>query len=101
MTSVNWNDLRKKAQDAGGYVNLEVGTYNLVIIKATGKISDAGKQQLRLVMKAEDGPSEGATTSKFMTLSPESEGVLQSWFRELYAMGLGDAFFDAHSPSIH
>lgn len=98
MTTVNWNALRQEAAKAQPFASLEIGTYNLVVVKSTPRKSkDGTKDQINLLLKAEDGQvGAGATGFKLMTLTTDNADALNIWFRELACLGLDDAFFDAH-----
>lgn len=91
-----YRDLLKKRQDAGLEM-FPVGTYDV-------KVADAEKPQkggMGFIVQFEviSGPLAGRKFKNWMTLSDAVienwPGLVAIWFKEMAALGLGDAFFEA------
>lgn len=96
MTSAMYRDLLAKRRDAG-YELFPVGSYDV-------RVADAEKPQkggMGFIVQFEvtNGPLAGRKFKNWMTLSDalieQYPGLLALWFKEMAALGLGDAFFEA------
>lgn len=96
MANAFYRDLLKKRQDAGLEM-FPIGTYDV-------KVADAEKPQkggMGFIVQFEvtTGPLAGRKFKNWMTLSDAVienwPGLVAIWFKEMAALGLGDAFFEA------
>jgi hypothetical protein len=96
MATAYYKDLIKRREDAG-FVLFPVGTYDC-------KVYDAEKPQkggMGFIVQFEvvNGPLAGRKFKNWMTLSQvvidQYPGLIDMWFREMAALGLTEAFFEA------
>jgi Protein of unknown function (DUF669) len=98
MTSINWNDLRKSADDAGFSV-LAAGEYDAMVESAEAKKSSSGKDMISCRFAVESGPHAGRKVFNQFVISPENANALGFFFRHMAALGLTSDYFEK-SPSL-
>lgn len=95
MSTLNWADLKKAAEDAGFSV-VPKGTYNAVVSKATGAKTSNGKDQIKVTFKVLDGPQAGKPVNNNFIISQDNPVALGFFFRHMNALGLGAEYFAAN-----
>lgn len=98
MTSINWNDLRKSADDAGFSV-LPNGEYDSVVETAEAKKSSSGKDMISCRFTVEAGPHAGRKVFNQFVISPENATALGFFFRHMASFGLDSSYFEK-SPAL-
>jgi len=98
MSTFNWSDLQKAADDAG-FTPVPDGPYDLEIAKATAKKTSGGKDQIEVQFKILSGPNEGRLVFNNFVISPESANALGFFFRDMAALGLTREYF-ASNPKV-
>lgn len=98
MSSINWGDLRKAADD-GGFEALPPNEYDVYVAKAEAARTSSDKDMVKVQFKVETGPNAGKTVFNQFVISPDNANALGFFFRHMAALGLNDAFF-ASNPSI-
>lgn len=98
MSSANFKDLMKAAEDAG-YSNCPPGTYDVRVIAVEAKQSAKGKDMFVVKFEITGGPHGGRKVTNRITISPESGAALAFFFRDMRSMGLDAAYF-ATDPSV-
>lgn len=97
MATVAYKDLLQQRRDAG-YEMFPVGTYDVKVVDA--EVPQKGNSMGFIVqLEVLNGPHAGRKFKHWMTLSEtviaQYPGLLDMWFREMAAFGLGDAFFES------
>lgn len=96
MASARYADLLKKRQDAGLEM-FPVGVYDVRVHDA--EKPNRGGMGFIVQFEVISGPLAGRKFKNWMTLSDtvieNYPGLLAIWFKEMAALGLGDAFFEA------
>jgi Protein of unknown function (DUF669) len=98
MSTLNWADLKKSANEAGFDV-VPADEYDAYVESATATKSANGKDMIRTRFRVENGPHAGKPVFNQFVISPDSSNALAFFFRHMRAMGLDDAFFGA-SPTV-
>lgn len=95
MASAFYRDLLKKRQDAG-FEMCPVGVYDVKVIGAEVKINESsGRKTFIVQYEILTGPLAGRKVKNWMTIVEEYPGLVAMWFKDMAAMGLDDAFFEA------
>jgi len=96
VASAFYGDLLKKRQDAGLEM-FPVGTYDVRVVDA--EKPQKGGMGFIVQFEVINGPLAGRKFKNWMTLSDTVienwPGLVAIWFKEMAALGLGDAFFEA------
>ena len=96
MASAKYADLLKKRQDAGLEM-FPVGTYDVRVVGA--EKPQKGGMGFIIQFEVTTGPLAGRKFKYWATLSDtvieNYPGLVAVWFKEMAALGLGDAFFEA------
>lgn len=91
-----YKDLLQKRRDAG-FELFPVGTYDVRV--ADAEKPNKGGHGFIVQFEVTSGPLAGRKFKNWMTLSDsiieQYPGLLDVWFKEMAAMGLGDEFFEA------
>ncbi len=94
MGQVQWDDLLKAYEDSG--VSLcPVGTHDVKVVKAEYGETSTGRNQFIVTFEIAAGPHAGRKVRHWMTLVPEYNGLIAQWFKQMAAMGLDKAYFQA------
>lgn len=97
VATAMYRDLLTRRRDAG-YELFPVGTYDVRVVDA--EKPQKGNAAVGYVVQFEvaNGPLAGRKFKNWMTLSDtiieQYPGLLDMWFREMAALGLGDTFFE-------
>jgi len=95
MASAMYRDLLKKREDAGLEL-FPVGVYDVKVIGAESKVNDnSGRKTFIVQYEVVSGPLAGRKLKNWMTIVEEYPGLVALWFKDMAAMGLDDAFFEA------
>lgn len=97
MTTINWNDLRKSADDAG-FSTLPAGEYDVVVDSATVKKSSSQKDMISCAFSVESGPHAGRKLFNQFVISPENATALGFFFRHMASFGLDSDYFGKNPP---
>lgn len=96
MASARYADLIKQRQDAG-YELFPVGTYDVKVVNAEVP-QKSGTMGFIVQFEVTTGPLSGRKFKHWMTLSEvvrtQYPGLIDLWFREMAALGLGESFFE-------
>jgi Protein of unknown function (DUF669) len=98
VTSVQWSELRKAAEESG-FSTCPAGEYDCVIESSTPTESSSGKTMFKIRLKIETGPHAGSPVLTNWVLSTDNGVALGFFFRKMSAIGLDNAYFDK-DPSI-
>lgn len=86
MPTVNWNNLRKAADDASR--PLPADWYDLIVVKAEATIASTGSPMIKLQLDVADGPHRGRRVFDNLVLSVDSPFAMGIFFRHLDAFGV-------------
>lgn len=90
-----YRDLLKQREDAGLEL-FPVGTYDVKVVDADVKVNEnSGRKSFIVQYEVVAGPLAGRKVKNWMTIVSEYPGLVAMWFKDMAAMGLGDAFFEA------
>lgn len=89
MTTINWQDLKKTADESTRPV--PDGWYDVIIEKAEATVASTGSDMIKVVLRVLDGPHSGRRLWTNFVLSPESGFALNMFFRNLEAFGVDPA----------
>lgn len=92
MSGVSWKDLRKTAEDATK--PLVDGWYECEVEKAEATTASTGSPMIKAVLAVVDGVSTGRKLWTQFVFSADNPNALIFFFRNMAALGLGEAFFD-------
>lgn len=96
--SVDWNSLKKAADDATKPA--PPGTYLCEVTKAeAGNASNSGNPMIKTTMRIVDGPAAGKTIFNNFNLTLDNAFAMSIFFRHMAAFGLDDSFFGA-GPAV-
>lgn len=98
MESVDWNALADKAGDVGFDV-MPVGDYDLKVIEASHTTTTNGKLMYKAKFQVQTGQYKGRLVWHNFVVSPESEGALAIFFRQMGYFGMTKEWFKANKPS--
>lgn len=95
VASAFYRDLLKSRQDAGLEL-FPVGTYDVRVIAAKTKVNEnSGRKSFIVEYEVTSGPLAGRKVTNWMTIVAEYPGLVDMWFKDMAAMGLGQTFFEA------
>jgi hypothetical protein len=98
VSSINWKDLKKSADDATKPA--PDGEYDLEVVKAeAGTAATSGNPKINAQLRVDGGPSHGKTMFHTFNLTPDSAIALSFFFAAMEAFGLDGNFFD-QEPSM-
>lgn len=90
-----YRDLLKARQDAGLEL-FPIGTYDVKVLDADAKVNEkSGRKSFIVQYEVTTGPLAGRKLKNWMTIVEEYPGLVDLWFKEMAAMGLGNEFFEA------
>lgn len=97
MATATYRDLIQQRRDAG-YELFPVGTYDVKVVGAE-KPQKGAAMGFIVQFEVTTGPLAGRKFKNWMTLSQavidQYPGLIDLWFREMAALGLGENFFEA------
>jgi hypothetical protein len=97
MATAAYRDLLQRRRDAG-YELFPVGTYDVRVVGAE-KPQKGAAMGFIVQFEVLNGPHAGRKFKNWMTLSDtvieQYPGLVDMWFREMAALGLSDAYFEA------
>lgn len=97
MATAAYRDLLTARRDAG-FEMMPVGTYDVKVVDAEAPKKE-GSMGFIVRFEVTSGPFAGRKFKNWMTLSQvvieQYPGLIDAWFREMAALGLTDAFFEA------
>lgn len=95
MSQAFYRDLLKKREDAGMEL-FPVGIYDAKVAAAEVKVNEnSGRKTFIVQYEVTTGPLAGRKLKNWMTIVEEYPGLVAMWFKDMGAMGLDDAFFEA------
>jgi hypothetical protein len=93
MAEIDWAKLAEGPAGQAAKI-LETGAYNFVVTKAVAARTNAGdKDTIKATLVVEGGPRNGTQAWHQFTITPDSEGSMAMFFRQMGAFGLDQAFF--------
>lgn len=92
MSSTSYRDLLGNAE---GFKTIPESTYEAVVDRCEARTSAKGKTMFATMFKIDGGPNDGHPIWTNLTISPESPTALGIFFRQMAALGLDGAFFEA------
>lgn len=87
MSSVDWNAVRKVAEEGGAAPE---GIYNLIVEEATAHSSGKGFPGLKLKLKIEDGPYKDTVIFHYVLLMLEYPKSVPGFLADLGTLGVPD-----------
>ena len=94
MAEVAWDDLLEAYEDSG--VSLcPVGTHDVRVVEALYGETSTGRSQFVVQYEVLTGPHAGRKVKHWMTIVKEYPGLVGQWFKQMEAMGLPKAYFQA------
>jgi hypothetical protein len=100
MATAFYRDLLKKRQDAGLEL-FPVGSYDVKVVGAETKVNEnSGRKTFIVQYEVTSGPLAGRKLRNWMTIVEEYPGLVAAWFKDMAAMGLDDAFFEAEPGDL-
>lgn len=93
MATMNWNALRKAAEEAGesteGFVPVPTGTYDVAVAKAdVAKFKNGTKEGWKIQFAIDGGPEGGRRVFTNLVISPESPKAVGMLLRQLDALNV-------------
>ena len=95
MSTINWNELRRTADD-GGFTPLPPGEYDVYVHSASGGTTSTGKDRIRVTFKVENGPQQNQVVVNDFVITPDSSTAMSIFFRHMTVLGADAAYFTAN-----